>query len=267
MKLNKRIIIATILIFCVLLIIFIEYKVLNKKDNYGEKSNLTPDDIIELLSYIPYSLLNSNSYQNAYYGSKVTSENTLVVILSPILMNRYLNDYAKDNSNFQDKLQEYNMVYGSVYSIKDVNNYLLKRYNLKLNNIKDISDKIKMVKLDDTYMAFSNVGNSNIRTILNTLLSVEDAYTIKDEAIITEKVLFYELKDKKYYIYKNTNISDDKNIIKIYDKIDENGKELSYTDIFNKIKEDFGDYQGTFKHTFKQNKTGYYWYSTEFIEE
>ena len=49
MKLNKKIIITIILIFIILLIIFIGYKVLNKKQNYEEKYDITPDDIIELL--------------------------------------------------------------------------------------------------------------------------------------------------------------------------------------------------------------------------
>ena len=212
MKLNKKII-AIILIFIILLIIFIGYKVLNKKQNYEEKYDITPDDIIELLSYIPFTQFNFDSYQNAYCGDKVTSENVLPTILSPNLISRYLNDYAKDNSNFEDKLKKHNILYGSVYLTKDINNYLLTRYNLKLSNIKDISDKIKIVKLDSTHIAFSTVGNSSFRILFNTLLSVVDAYTIKDEAVITEKVLFYELKGDKYYVYKNTNILDE-NIIK-----------------------------------------------------
>ena len=56
-------------------------------------------------------------------------------------------------------------------------------------------------------------------------------------------------------------------LTKTYDKVDKYGKELSYDDIAIKTRDDITENNNAFKHTFLKNKTGYYWYSTEFIEE
>ena len=269
MKTKKKLTIASIILLVVIMVCILIITHLGNKIKLNLQSEeakaLTPDNIIELLSYIPYSIINIDNYKAAYYGDKVTSEDAIPVILSPYLMSEYLDDYAKDSSNFENRLKELNMEYSSVYLTKDIENYLKTRYNLKLNDIKDISDKIKIAKLDNKYTAFSIEGNNKLTLLFNTFLSVTDASYIDDGIMITEKTLFYTLKDDKYYVYKNTNVIDE-NIIKVYNKIDESRKELDYSDIIEKIKEDFKDYNGTFKHTYKKNNNGYYWYSTEFVE-
>ena len=209
----------------------------------------------------------SNTYQGAYCGDKVTSEDILPVILSPILLSSYHEIYILDKSNIQDKLKKNNMEKATVYLTEGLEEYLIKNYNLKLTDIIDSGDeRFKIKKLDNKYTAFLNKKAENFTLLIKVFLSVTDAYTIKDETIINERALFYELKDNKYYVYKDTGINNRKNFIKTYDKVGKDGKELSYNDIFEKIKEDFKDYNYGFKHTYKKSDTGYYWYSTEYVE-
>ena len=78
--------------------------------------------------------------------------------------------------------------------------------------------------------------------------------------------MFAVLMDNKYYVYKNTNINDEQNVVKVYNMVDASGKSLEFEDIDLKIREDFQDYDYGFKHTYKKNDAGYYWYSTEFVK-
>ena len=86
--------------------------------------------------------------------------------------------------------------------------------------------------------------------------------TEKDnELVIREKALFIVLKGNEYYIYENSNINSNQEPLKTYEY---NNRTLN--DIADLLKEDFKDYNVEFKHTFKMNDSGYYWYSTEVVK-
>jgi len=104
---------------------------------------------------------------------------------------------------------------------------------------------------------------SDILSYGDVFISANDAYAINGEGIITERKVFIVKKNDKWYVYKNSNINNEDNIIKVYDN---NGISLNLNEISEKVKEDFKDYNYQFKHTYKKNKTGYYYYSTEFEE-
>ena len=271
MKRRKKIIIIVviILIFSSLLIVFMGHKLLNKEKYHDEEIYLTPDEIIELLSYVPYSMINVKSYNDAYYGETVTSDNILPMILFPSLITEYYDNYAfKDNesSKFSESLKKNNIERASIFKNSDIDEYLMKRYNLELDSLSDISEKIKIVKLDNAYTAITLTQNDNLSIVYKFLISVDEATSTTNSVTIKERVLFYIFKDNKYYVYKNSNIYDEVNLVKTYNAKDESGVELDANNIFNQMKEDFKDYNYQFKHTFKKNDTGYYYYSTE-IEE
>ena len=272
MKKHKKIIIIsiiimTIAIFSALTMVIFGNKIKTKLQN-DEKEALTPEEIITNLTYIPYSYLNWDIYNNAYHGETMTSEDILSMILSTIFIDKIIPGYSTKDieySNIKNEIEE-KKIQGNIFLNTDIDNYLMTRYNLNLDSINDVSNKIKITKIDNIYTSFSAIEIGKFTFVFKKLISVTDGYATSSSAIITEKVLFYTLKDDIYYVYKNTNILKDENIIKTYNKIDENGKELSYSDIEEKIQEDFKNYRGVFKHTFKKNDTGYYWYSTEFVE-
>ena len=272
MKRRKKIIIimAIILIFIGLLVVFIGHKLLNKEKYHHEKIYFTPDEIIELLSYVPNSIINTEFYNDAYYGEVVTSDDILPMILSPSLIGEYYDNYAlkvDENSKIKELLDKSNIKFAGIFKTYDLEEYLMKRYYLKLKFLRDITDKIRIVKLGEGFSAIIQNDNSNFSILYKILISVDDAYAINEIGIITERVLFYEFKDNKYYVYKNSNIYDEKNIIKTYNAKDESGVELNANDIFNQIKEDFKSYNNVqFKHTYKKNGAGYYYYSTEMEE-
>ncbi len=272
MKFNKKaiaiILITIILVLGIVLILIFGNKHANIKIYNNDKKKLTPEEIIDLITYIPFSYFNWDNYYNAYHGEKVTSEDIQPMILSTIFIDKVINGYNNENiENIEIKnMIDENNIENEVFLNTDINNYLMRRYNLNLNLIKDVSDKINIINLGDKYTAFSSINAGKLTYALKDLIVVNDNYITSTEAIISEKVLFYNIKNDKYYVYKNTNFTDDSNIVKIYDNIDENGKVLENKDIDEKIKEDFKEYKGEFIHTFKKNDTGYYWYSTEFVE-
>ena len=270
MKKNKKIIIISIIIMTILILITLIMVIFGNKIKVQseKKEAITPDEIIDMLSYIPYSYLNWNAYNNAYHGEIMTSKNILPMVLSTIFIDKKLPGYSIENiedTSIKKEIQE-NNIHGNIYLNTDIDKYLISRYNINFNSINDEDNNIKITKIGNTYTSFSFVEFDKFTFTFKTLIMVVDAYATSNSAVITEKTLFYTTKDDKYYVYKNTNFNNEENIIKIYDKTDEFGNELNSNDINEKIKEDFKDYKGEFIHTFKKNDTGYYWYSTEFVE-
>ena len=266
----KKLIITLIVIFIVLIMFFVGYKLIKKETVYEEREiYLTADEIIDLLLYVPYSMINMESYNDAYYGDVVTSDSILSTILSPSLISGFYDNYAFDDnksSKFNELLKKNNIEYASIFKKNDIIEYLMKRYNFELDSLSDISDKIKIVELDNTYTAVALTERDNFSILYKYLISVDEAKGTTNSVAIKERSLFCLFKNDKWYIYKNTNISDENNIVKIYDNKNSNGNTLEFSDIDEKIKEDFKDYNYQFKHTYRMNKTGYYWYSTEMLE-
>ncbi len=275
MKINKRVI-SIIVIILLLIIVFVGFKLLSNKSNkknieiIDEEVTLDPDKVIDLLSYIPYTVFNVENYHDAYYGQLVNNNDISSTILSPLLVSYRYDNYGlkeQENSYFQKIMEKDNYGYVGIFKTNDIDKYLSKYYNLELNSIKNIEDKIKIVKLDNIYTEIVQIKYYGYAIVYKAKLSLEDIHATSSSAVINEKIVFFTQKNDKYYVYKNTNIYDNQNIIKIYDTTDEDGKLLNSDDMINKIRKDINDHNYVFKHTYKKNKTGYYWYSTEFIEE
>lgn len=264
MKQKKKLFIVISIITMMLIIIL--FVILNKmkKENFNNNDNniyLSNEQIIDLLSYVPNSSVKIKNYDNAYCGKKVTFSEISEAILSPIFMSNYTHIYKFEDINLQNS----NIQVENIFLNTEINQYLMTHYNYDLGLLENVNTEIDIINLNDEYTAFNDKKIDNIVFLPKVIISTFSSSVTKKDAIIIEKAVFYMSKDNKYYVYKNSNISND-NLIKIYDKIDKDGKKLDYN-IFDKIKEDFVDYKGEFKHTFKKNKTGYYWYSTEFIED
>ncbi len=88
---------------------------------------------------------------------------------------------------------------------------------------------------------------------------IEKYDTNKDDLVIYEKMAIIEKIGDTVDLYK----FHDKNSVKT---LDYEGKDMSYDeidkDVEKYIKSNIDDF-ATFKHTFKKNDTGYYWYQTE----
>ena len=275
MKINKRVI-SIIVIILLLIIVFTGFKLLSNKSNkkniekIDEEVTLDPDKVIDLLSYIPYTVFNVENYHDAYHGQLVNNNDISSTILSPLLVSYRYDNYGlkeQENTYFKKIMEKDNYGYVGIFKTNDIDKYLSKYYNLELNSIKNIEDKIKIAKIDKTYTEIVQNKYYGYAIVYKSKISIEGVQATSSSAVIKEKIIFFTQKNDKYYAYKNTNIYDNQNIIKIYDTTDEDGNLLNSDDMINKIRNDFENYNYVFKHTFKKNKTGYYWYSTEFIEE
>lgn len=274
MKFNVKTIILSLIIILIVSFLIIFFG--KKHDDGGytdnpiiyQEVNLTPDNIMELLSYIPFSIVNFSNYKNAYYGNNMSIEQTLPIIIYTLFNDEKFNRFTVKNIEEEDlkKILEDNKNDAYYFLRTDVDEFLTKSYNQKITLLNTFNDSIKVLDFGEKYMTFSFINYGEYVINVKTMLSLEQTKGDTTGVIFVEKALFTVLKSDKYYVYKNTNVDDEKNVLKVYDKVNEEGKTLDYVDIDAKIKEDFKDYKSSFKHTFKKNDTGYYWYSTEFIE-
>lgn len=268
------------IILCILdifFICFIGYRIYsaflkNNNDNnndIGETTEKNIDNSIfeQLITYIPFSIDTVGNYKDAYNGTFVTAMNVSAAILSSVVSGRYNESYTAKNGNTEDiitLLRENNIDRGIVFLNEDINEFLMKRYNISFDSLDNSSDNIKLITLNDKYSAF--VTKTVNSTQLNKVPIYYNTYEENDDIIVLEKIVFVVLKNNKYYVYANSDISSDNEPIKMYEYTDDNGKLLDIDVIAQKIKEDLINYASYFKHTFKKNDAGYYWYSTEFVE-
>ena len=268
MKRKKNIIIIFILLLIILLGLLIGLKILNnarKKRYVDERIYLANDEFIYMVSYIPHSLVSFESEVDAYFGNLVTVKDAISTILSPVFLRSYVNTYKMADLTDEIARKEFNDWYitDSIYLKSDIEKVLYKNYNVEFNFLDNIiDDKVKIISGGDNYITFVPTVVSNFLSINKLFISIDSSYATKNKAMIVEKAIFYMLEDDKYYIYKNSNVADKKNLIKTYDAKNKDGTSRNIEDI---IKEDFQDYNYGFKHTYKQNDMGWYWHSTEFI--
>ena len=258
MKINKKKLIIIGLIFIIILIIFLGIKKI-KKDN---KVYLTPDEMINLMTYIPYSIAKKSNV-DAYNGNKVKANDVITTILSSSYLTLCIKSYKLDDITDEytkKKFQENNIQYG-IFLKEDVKNVLHKNFNLDLDSIKGIDDKVKIITVGE-YIAFSPVKTSKLVALNKLFISLDSADATKNSVTFIESVIFFRSKDDKYYTYKTSNIAESEIIDEYYKKI--NDKEVTGSEMANMLKEETHGYK--YKHIFKKNDTGYYWYSTEMIK-
>ena len=237
----------------------------NNQNNIQETEKITFDETIikDLISSIPFDITTMGAYKDAYNGEKTTVDNILSMALASTTIGRYKESYTAKNGNDEEinsLLKAQNIDKAIVYYKDDINNQLVKKYNIDLNMIESSPKDIELVYLNDKYITIILKPNDIFK---HSKISIEyNFFQEKDEIIVREKTLFMVTENNKYQIYTNTNIDSEKPI-KVYEVTETNN---TFETISNQIKEDMQDYQSEFKHIFKKGANGYYWYSTEFIQ-
>jgi len=269
---DKKVIKIVVIIVVLLLIAFIGFKLYKSFNNKNNNSN-NIDDIYDfkkitsdeksfngLLNAIPYSNETMGVYKDAYSQDKTIINDVIgqAIISSFISYNKQyttkddMEDYIKfsaKNSGFEVE---------EVYKTDLINEMLFKNYNINLKTY-DVPDGIEMVDLDLGYCAIKYDKKDSLK---QAKITIEMPMTeINGEIIIKEKAVFVVLKGDTYYVYKDSNINDGQEPLKTFSS--DNKKIYEIHDL---VKEDFKDYKTVFKHTFRKNEFGYYWYSTELVK-
>ncbi len=206
------------------------------------------------------------------------------ITLSNIELNTYLsyvpnayefNAYTKNSINVKDVKTLYlaSMAMGlnhkSIYSPEEVKSYVLNMYNVTINNFEIYKDTEECIGIYDGF-GYSLKENEITTEIYNTsnattIHYIDDYEASKEELIIYEYAGLY-LKD--FYTDEN-----DKEVYTLDLKDYHNGYQADIYKICNNssscatnyLKENKAKFT-KYKHTFKKNDTGYYWYQTEVVK-
>ena len=228
---------------------------IENNENKQEEITFSEEELNEYLSYVP------NINRQIAYNNKKTNVNSFdKKALTEMALLNNIDCWYQKTCDFDTSLKlkvnnastfYYEGEYASIYFPLDyINSVLNYRYNFTLNNVEETKT------LNDIYNAglgfvyqngyfLSTGGGSNG----NRHLSIIDSYkTSKNELTIYEISAYYNQADtiKDYY----NDYSIEVNNVDV-DKYFENNKD-KFT---------------MYKHTFKNNKTGYYWYQTEVVEK
>ena len=267
MKSKKIMIIIIVLSIAVALTVVFMKK--NKEKEDVKKFDMTMDEIIDVLSYVPHSLVTLGEYKDAYVGEKVLVQDIPTMILASVMIGRYYESYTAKNGNsveYQNIIKKYDAAGSLMFLISEVDDFLMSHYNIKLSDLDISNTDITVMNINDTYLSFSQMKTVDTSLLYEILVGVDDVAVNEEETVITERKLFVTFSDNKYFVYETSNIGDQGLAVKTYDGVDKKGKVIDFKVINKLIKEDFKDYKTLFKHTFKKNDTGYYWYSSELIK-
>ncbi len=252
-----------------------ENKEEKEKEKEEEKIVLSDQEIKKYLSYVPFDNGTIETcanpfddcphyYDDAYSGNKETIDKINKEIL---LFNAYVNvpEYKfKDGEErpvHSGQIEGYDgKVAEKAYKKSDVEKYIKDAYNI---NINDLPTKISIpggifYLSGDYYLAL----DTNIGTYIDTKNNKNINYDINDnDLIINEEAIFipsnYPI-GVNYKVYANTNNLHSK--VNALVDMESRGFNKNYDDILSNLK------YTKFKHTFKKNDSGYYWYSTEVVD-
>ena len=269
---DKKVTKILIIIAIVLLITFIVFLFYNK--NRVKNSNNNKEDIYdfekivnneksynELLSSIPYSNETIGLYKDAYSQDKTIINDIIEVAIISAFIN-YSKQYTnkgefEDLVNFNLKNQGINV--DKIYNKDLINELLNKNYNINLKTY-DIPSEIEITDFDFGYCTIRYNKNNSLN--YSKIMLDNQIYELNGEIIMNEKALFVVLMGDTYYVYANSDINNGQAPLKSFNS---NNKKIY--EIHNIVKDDFKDYSTTFKHTFRKNELGYYWYSTELVNQ
>ena len=263
---SLKILVCTIFAISTCVICYKTYYTALKEKNNKYNQNISKESIDKktyetLISYIPYYLFSSGIYKDAYNGTLMKASNVEDTLIAKSIFGRYEESYTFKNGNTEEiitLLKNNNLSEKEVvYYKSDINNFLTKRYNVDLSMLKNLSATI--TNLNNEYLTVNIKSTFTPERSKVTVSYI--TYNEGEDIIIYEKAVFVRTNtnDNKYYVYANSNINSKDLPIKIYDITDETGKRI---DISEALTKDLTDYKTLFKHTFKKNGNGYYWYST-----
>ena len=227
-----------------------------KEDLTPEKITLKEEELKKYLSYVPYreSLTEKDDNINAYLNNLKLTD----------LSDKYLTEYALKLANYKS-FENFDLSSDFIVKVstKEIKNILKKAYNKEIESFKTGRNSngqeyyqincMGFVYKDDSFYGRYGCGG------LKTKIEVIGDYKIEDnDLIIYEYVGIFD--DIIGDIY---NIKNDKNITNISKNSEEDYDVYTAraTAYVQEHKTEFPKY----KHTFKKNDTGYYWYSTEAI--
>ncbi|MBE6154984.1 MAG: hypothetical protein E7163_05415 [Firmicutes bacterium] len=274
-KIEKYIYVVIALIIGAVLASTVTYIVMDKKyDNHNnneqnennsnnEQISLSDEELHEYLSYIPTRNIKGMSlYEKKYTNVKTISE---VELIEQVLSNSLCwdnNSCPFDTSIKEMPIDNFSYPATVYFPLTYIKSELLKMYNYDLKSIKD------GVSIKDSYDAnglgyiYQNGyfkctgGGDNSGNHINYI----EKYDISNESLIIYEYAAY------YDYFRTENFYDYYTDYYHYISIEETKSYSSYLDyLANYLKNNKNDFT-QYKHTFKNNDTGYYWYSTEVIE-
>jgi len=241
----------------------------NKKEE--EKITLSEKELEQYLSYIPngndYSLYNNNNPIQGAYDMKVANIN---IINKNLLLARAITLLSNDNKYFANnkeislnkKIMSSIMGVESIdeelttkdyYSLTFINSKLKEMYNYELGSLKNAMEVEDTFNINGMCYYYDNGniimcgGGDNFQTNINLI----------------EK---YEANEKELIIYENAalllELNEEKILRDYYNKYE---VKINNNNAINYIKE-HKDKFTKYKHIYKKNDTGYYWYHTEVVE-
>ena len=268
---NKKRIINTIsIIAIVLLIAFIGFLFYNKfKSNNNNNSNGEIDDFKDivsnekklnnLVSAIPYSNETIGLYNDAFSKDKSIIDD----VIDQAIISSFIN-YSKqytEKEEYEDLakllIKNQGIIVDKIYNANLINELLNKNYNINLKTYNKPYE-IEITNFDLGYCTIKYNKNNSLN--YSKILLDNQIYELNEEIIMNEKAVFVVLEGDTYYVYPNSNIYNGQEPLKTFSS---NNKKIYEINDF--IKEEFKDYKTVFKHTFRKNELGYYWYSTEVV--
>lgn len=231
----------------------------NTPSEETENLILTDNDLKDYLSYVPYSIDNEG---NAYTYEKIVINNIKQYYTLGTALN-YLYNECQQNKiscfyNETMKMNEYVILEGyEALKQEDALNMLKKMYNISNITINDNNnDYVAEAKCigyyykDDKYIAIPVCGDlGKLSHIINYEIINNDLYIY--EVVASFDGLRPNLQD--YYTNKEVKLT--------YDINDANWE----NEVINYFENHLNDFT-QYKHTFKKNNKGYYWYSTEVVK-
>ena len=250
MKKNTIIYIIIVILLCALTgsITYIVATTNNKTETKEEKRlTISEEELKEYLKYIPKDIMNEN--QNMYINPQNSDELSIGTLLGATL------NYADNYTNLRQETE-----YGDtfLFSKNEINNLMSKIYNKKPASFKNEIEYncVFYSEYDNNYYLQSGGCGTNIEHIS----SIKSYTATEDELIIHEYAAYYDILENQlidYYTKKETNLGGWRG-------------NTTYEEKIAVLKNYLYDHQNEFtlyKHTFKKNDTGYYWYSTELASE
>lgn len=225
-----------------------------------EKVTLSDSELQDYLLYVPKYIMDDNEEGVYYHPNNLEALSKKNLLGAAVY---YANYYAKVGTNHTG--DDTNLVWDKEYNKEDIEKFLSKLYNQPLVELKDSADDSFVLYGCISEYYHNNKFYSGPGCVIDTIhLSVVDKYTAtKDELVIYEYAAYVTWEDKQddidYYIF------DYKNGKKLKVEMPSDGALLDDKKV-NIAKENLREHKAEFtkyKHTFKKNDTGYYWYKTE----
>lgn len=165
-----------------------------------------------------------------------------IEVLKGDFINDRLNSSFKFNSNLLDK-------------------YMLRSYGKILNYESFYIDKTKRLDYSEGYYTYINEGTSNEYGAI--IRKIDKAYEDFDYMYIEDSFLYYTV-IKNNDLYENHLYSESNMINEIEIKENYFSTDLTASEVLDYIKEYYQDDMGHYKHIFKKNDDGsFYWVSSE----